>query len=229
MPAGPAATDAKGPQVLRVCARSGRRRRANGPSLTPAIGLRQIRGLSFRRGAALKLGLMLSMDTGRVRSPQMTAIRAGLRDDPNHMPQAKPCSGRVPALTYAHNSSPVRPDLWTTEVDHGPAHGHRATAFGQHLSRETPESVRAEPSGLRTGSSGSRHPEQSLDIVPANQISMWPRSLPPRSLPPQRWQVSDGATQPHFPAVCAVATKVSGAIGHGASDVAMTKIEQQPR
>ena len=54
--------------------------------LTPSNALRLTEGLSHMRGAALKLGQMLSMDTGLVLSPQLTQILATLRDDARHMP-----------------------------------------------------------------------------------------------------------------------------------------------
>jgi len=54
--------------------------------LTPANALRLTAGLSHLRGAALKLGQMLSMDSGVVLSPQLTAILASLRDDAQPMP-----------------------------------------------------------------------------------------------------------------------------------------------
>lgn len=54
--------------------------------LTPANVMRLTAGLSHMRGAALKLGQMLSMDTGLVLSPQLTTILASLRDDAKHMP-----------------------------------------------------------------------------------------------------------------------------------------------
>ncbi len=54
--------------------------------LTPSNALRLTEGLSHMRGAALKLGQMLSMDTGLVLSPQLTQILASLRDDAKHMP-----------------------------------------------------------------------------------------------------------------------------------------------
>lgn len=54
--------------------------------LTPSNALRLTQGLSHMRGAALKLGQMLSMDTGLVLSPQLTAILASLRDDAKPMP-----------------------------------------------------------------------------------------------------------------------------------------------
>ena len=48
--------------------------------------MRLTAGLSHMRGAALKMGQMLSMDSGIVLSPQLTAILASLRDDARHMP-----------------------------------------------------------------------------------------------------------------------------------------------
>ena len=54
--------------------------------LTPANALRLTSGLSHMRGAALKLGQMLSMDSGLVLSPQLTGILASLRDDAKPMP-----------------------------------------------------------------------------------------------------------------------------------------------
>jgi predicted unusual protein kinase regulating ubiquinone biosynthesis (AarF/ABC1/UbiB family) len=54
--------------------------------LTPANAMRLTDGLSQMRGAALKMGQMLSMDTGVVLPPEMTAILARLRDDARHMP-----------------------------------------------------------------------------------------------------------------------------------------------
>jgi predicted unusual protein kinase regulating ubiquinone biosynthesis (AarF/ABC1/UbiB family) len=54
--------------------------------LTPANTLRLTDGLSHLRGAALKLGQMLSMDTGLVLPDELTAILGRLRDDARHMP-----------------------------------------------------------------------------------------------------------------------------------------------
>lgn len=54
--------------------------------LTPSNVLRLTSGLSHMRGAALKLGQMLSMDAGAILSPQLTDILATLRDDARHMP-----------------------------------------------------------------------------------------------------------------------------------------------
>lgn len=54
--------------------------------LTPANTLRLTEGLSHLRGAALKLGQMLSMDTGLVLPDELTRILARMRDDARHMP-----------------------------------------------------------------------------------------------------------------------------------------------
>jgi predicted unusual protein kinase regulating ubiquinone biosynthesis (AarF/ABC1/UbiB family) len=54
--------------------------------LTPSNALRLTSGLSHLRGAALKLGQMLSMDTGLVLSPEISQIFASLRDDAKPMP-----------------------------------------------------------------------------------------------------------------------------------------------
>lgn len=54
--------------------------------LTPANTLRLTHGLSHLRGAALKLGQMLSMDTGLVLPDELTVILARMRDNARHMP-----------------------------------------------------------------------------------------------------------------------------------------------
>lgn len=57
--------------------------------LTPATARRVTRDLGQMRGAAMKLGQMLSMDSGLVLPPEMTAIMAALRADAPHMPPAQ--------------------------------------------------------------------------------------------------------------------------------------------
>ena len=54
--------------------------------LTPANTMRLTDGLSHLRGAALKLGQMLSMDTGLLLPGELTAILGRMRDDARHMP-----------------------------------------------------------------------------------------------------------------------------------------------
>jgi len=64
----------------------GERPRLPGVLLTPATANRITRDLGQMRGAAMKLGQMLSMDTGLVLPPEMTAVMAALRADAPHMP-----------------------------------------------------------------------------------------------------------------------------------------------
>ncbi len=54
--------------------------------LKPANALRLTNWLSDLRGAALKLGRMMSMDTGLVLLVELTAILGQMRDDARHMP-----------------------------------------------------------------------------------------------------------------------------------------------
>ena len=54
--------------------------------LTPATAHRVTRDLGRMRGAAMKLGQLLSMDTGLVLPPEMAGIMASLRDGAVHMP-----------------------------------------------------------------------------------------------------------------------------------------------
>jgi predicted unusual protein kinase regulating ubiquinone biosynthesis (AarF/ABC1/UbiB family) len=64
----------------------GRRPDLAGLLMTPANALRFTHSLSQMRGAALKMGQMLSMDTGVVLGPELTEILAKLRDNAEHMP-----------------------------------------------------------------------------------------------------------------------------------------------
>lgn len=64
----------------------GQRPHLPGLLLTPATARRVTRDLGQMRGAAMKLGQMLSMDTGLVLPPEMTAIMAALRAEAPHMP-----------------------------------------------------------------------------------------------------------------------------------------------
>ncbi len=54
--------------------------------LTAQTAQRVTRDLRAMRGAAMKLGQMLSMDSGLVLPPEMSEIMAALRDDARHMP-----------------------------------------------------------------------------------------------------------------------------------------------
>jgi predicted unusual protein kinase regulating ubiquinone biosynthesis (AarF/ABC1/UbiB family) len=57
--------------------------------LTPANALRFTERLSHMRGAAMKLGQMLSMDAGLVLPPELTSILSALREDAKPMPPAQ--------------------------------------------------------------------------------------------------------------------------------------------
>jgi predicted unusual protein kinase regulating ubiquinone biosynthesis (AarF/ABC1/UbiB family) len=57
--------------------------------MTPMSARRVTRDLRLMRGAAMKLGQMLSMDPGFVLPPEMTTIMAALRDEARHMPPAQ--------------------------------------------------------------------------------------------------------------------------------------------
>jgi predicted unusual protein kinase regulating ubiquinone biosynthesis (AarF/ABC1/UbiB family) len=57
--------------------------------MTPLSARRVTRDLRLMRGAAMKLGQMLSMDPGFVLPPEMTTIMAALRDEARHMPPAQ--------------------------------------------------------------------------------------------------------------------------------------------
>ena len=57
--------------------------------LTPGNALRVTEQLSRLRGAAMKLGQMISLDAGDVLPAELTAILARLRDDAHYMPPAQ--------------------------------------------------------------------------------------------------------------------------------------------
>lgn len=65
---------------------SGQRPRMGDLLLTPANAARVAEQLSHLRGAAMKLGQMISMDAGDILPPDLTSILARLRDNAHHMP-----------------------------------------------------------------------------------------------------------------------------------------------
>lgn len=67
----------------------GQRPRINDLLLTPGNMGRVADQLSHLRGAAMKLGQMISMDTGDFLPPELTQILARLRDRAHHMPPAQ--------------------------------------------------------------------------------------------------------------------------------------------
>lgn len=64
----------------------GRRPRLSDLLLTPANAARVAERLSNLRGAAMKLGQMISMDAGDLLPAELAAVMARLRDDAHHMP-----------------------------------------------------------------------------------------------------------------------------------------------
>jgi predicted unusual protein kinase regulating ubiquinone biosynthesis (AarF/ABC1/UbiB family) len=66
--------------------RAGNRPRARDLLLTPGNARRVAEQLSTMRGAAMKVGQILSMDTGEFLPRELTDILARLRDDAHHMP-----------------------------------------------------------------------------------------------------------------------------------------------
>lgn len=67
----------------------GQRPRLSDMVLTPANAQRVARDLGQLRGAAMKMGQLLSMDTGTLLSPELTAILSTLRADAPPMPPAQ--------------------------------------------------------------------------------------------------------------------------------------------
>lgn len=67
----------------------GERPRMRDMLLTPANIGKVADRLAHLRGAAMKLGQMISMDAGDVLPPELTAIMARLRDQAQHMPPAQ--------------------------------------------------------------------------------------------------------------------------------------------
>ncbi|MEM8491607.1 MAG: AarF/ABC1/UbiB kinase family protein [Pseudomonadota bacterium] len=69
--------------------RAGNRVRTRDLLLTPANARRVTKQLSEMRGAAMKLGQILSMDSGEILPKELTEILASLRSDGTSMPEAQ--------------------------------------------------------------------------------------------------------------------------------------------
>lgn len=65
---------------------AGERPRMTDLLLTPGNVGRLADRLSHLRGAAMKLGQMISMDAGDFLPPELAQVMAGLRDNAHHMP-----------------------------------------------------------------------------------------------------------------------------------------------
>nr|WP_233150844.1 AarF/ABC1/UbiB kinase family protein [Sphingomonas sp. BT553] len=106
----------------------GARRLANGERprmgdllLTPANATRVADQLSHLRGAAMKLGQMISMDAGDMLPPELATILARLRDRAHHMPPAQ--LDRVLTAEWGRD--------WRRRFAHFQAHPIAAASIGQ--------------------------------------------------------------------------------------------------
>lgn len=68
---------------------SGRRPKLSSLLLTPANARRVVKQLSQMRGAAMKLGQLLSMDSGDIIPPELAAILSALQADASAMPRTQ--------------------------------------------------------------------------------------------------------------------------------------------
>ena len=89
--------------------------------LTPGNAARVAEQLSHLRGAAMKLGQMISMDAGDMLPPELTAILARLRDNAHHMPP--PQLDRVLGQAWGKD--------WRRRFAHFQAHPIAAASIGQ--------------------------------------------------------------------------------------------------
>ncbi|WP_093333867.1 ABC1 kinase family protein [Sphingomonas rubra] len=100
---------------------AGERPRMGDLVLTPANATRVADQLSHLRGAAMKLGQMISMDGGDFLPPELTAILARLRDRANHMPPRQ--LDQVLAAEWGKG--------WRARFAHFQAHPIAAASIGQ--------------------------------------------------------------------------------------------------
>ncbi|MEH3106884.1 MAG: AarF/ABC1/UbiB kinase family protein [Sphingomonas fennica] len=97
--------------------------------LTPANATRVADQLAHLRGAAMKLGQMISMDAGDVLPAELTRILARLRDDAHHMPP--PQLDRVLVAEWGRD--------WRRRFRHFQAHPIAAASIGQVHRAELPD------------------------------------------------------------------------------------------
>ncbi|WP_374943271.1 ABC1 kinase family protein [Sphingomonas sp.] len=100
---------------------AGERPRMGDLLLTPANAARVADQLSHLRGAAMKLGQMISMDAGDLLPPELTAILARLRDGAHHMPPKQ--LDAVLAREWGQG--------WRGKFAHFQAHSVAAASIGQ--------------------------------------------------------------------------------------------------
>ncbi|MHA3842213.1 ABC1 kinase family protein [Sphingomonas aestuarii] len=100
---------------------SGKRPQMRDLMLTPGNAARVADQLSQLRGAAMKLGQMISMDAGDVLPAELTAILAKLRDKAHHMPPRQ--LDQVLTREWGRD--------WRTRFRHFQAHPIAAASIGQ--------------------------------------------------------------------------------------------------
>ncbi len=108
---------------------AGERPRMGDLLLTPANAMRVADQLAHLRGAAMKLGQMISMDAGDILPAELTAILARLRDNAHHMPPAQ--LNKV--LTQEWGTD------WRRRFRHFQAHPIAAASIGQVHRAEMPD------------------------------------------------------------------------------------------
>ncbi|MFD1951684.1 ABC1 kinase family protein [Sphingomonas arantia] len=100
---------------------NGERPKMNDLLLTPANAMKVADQLSHLRGAAMKLGQMVSMDSGDMLPPELSAILAKLRDGAHHMPPEQ--LDRVLIAEWGKD--------WRRKFAHFQAHPIAAASIGQ--------------------------------------------------------------------------------------------------
>jgi predicted unusual protein kinase regulating ubiquinone biosynthesis (AarF/ABC1/UbiB family) len=108
---------------------AGERPRMGDMLLTPANATRVADQLAHLRGAAMKLGQMISMDAGDMLPPELTQILARLRDNAHHMPPAQ--LDRVLTTEWGRD--------WRRRFRHFQAHPIAAASIGQVHRAELPD------------------------------------------------------------------------------------------
>ncbi|QNE31589.1 AarF/ABC1/UbiB kinase family protein [Sphingomonas sp. NBWT7] len=108
---------------------AGERPRMGDLLLTPGNAARVADQLAHLRGAAMKLGQMISMDAGDLLPPELTAILARLRDNAHHMPP--PQLDRVLVQEWGRD--------WRRRFRHFQAHPIAAASIGQVHRADLPD------------------------------------------------------------------------------------------
>ncbi|MFS0772408.1 ABC1 kinase family protein [Sphingomonas sp. 1P08PE] len=108
---------------------AGERPRMDDLLLTPANASRVADQLAHLRGAAMKLGQMISMDAGDMLPPELAQILARLRDNAHHMPPQQ--LDRVLASEWGRD--------WRRRFRHFQAHPVAAASIGQVHRAELPD------------------------------------------------------------------------------------------